>query len=83
MTAEQPHHDRYVAIQYFTKEMLGLKDRNWYYRHVDDPGMPQRIYVAGKPMLSLADCNAYMAQLRGPAKPVKRRPGRPRRQLTL
>ena len=35
---------RFVTIDQFC-HMLGLKDRTWYYRHRNDPGMPQPIPV--------------------------------------
>lgn len=83
MTADD--HDRFVTIPYFTKEMLGMKDRGWYYRHVRDPGMPQRVPVGGKPMLSLRACTAYverLKQLHGVVMPEKKRgPGRPRKTI--
>lgn len=77
-------HDRFVSLQYFTKEMLG-KHRGWYYRHVGDPGMPQRVMVGGVPMLSLRACVAYVERLKRQAgvlpPETKRGPGRPRKSL--
>lgn len=85
MTLEE--HDRFVQISYFTKVMLGLKDRGWYRRHVRDPGMPQRVMIGTKPMLSLRACEAYMERLKRnavyPASEKKRGPGRPRKSITL
>jgi hypothetical protein len=76
-------HDRLVSIRYFTRDMLGMKDRGWYYRHVGDPGMPQRVSVGGKPMLSLQACVAYVERLKrghgAEAPKTKRGPGRPRK----
>jgi hypothetical protein len=76
-------HDRFVTIQYFVKEMLGMKARNWYYDHQDDYGVPKRIIVGGKPKLSLRDCIAYQDMLRErvipKAAPLKRKVGRPRK----
>jgi predicted DNA-binding transcriptional regulator AlpA len=48
----------YVTIRKFTG-IFGVT-RNWYYRHVDDPGMPQRVYFGGKPMLVWEECAAYL-----------------------
>lgn len=80
-------HDRFVSIPYFSKEMLGMKDRGWYYRHVNDPGMPQRVQVGGRPMLSLQACTAYVERLKrqaGVYTPEKKRgPGRPRKPIML
>ena len=78
-------HDRFVTIPYFTHQMMGMRDRGWYYRHARDPGMPQRVRIGGKPMLSLEQCKAYMAKLVAlaePAAPLKRRVGRPRKPVT-
>jgi len=78
-------HDRFVTITYFVKEMLGLKGNEWYYRHLKDPGMPQRVMVGDKPKLSLRDCIAYQEMLKGkalPPPPLKRKRGRPRK-ITL
>jgi hypothetical protein len=78
--------DTFVTIDYFCKVMLGLKTRYFYYAHVKEPGMPQRVYVGGEPRLSLRECEAYVEQLkseRGPqAPPLPRRPGRPRKSIT-
>jgi hypothetical protein len=80
-------HDRFVQISYFTKVMLGQKDRGWYRRHVGDPGMPQRVMVGGRPMLSLQACTAFVERLKRTAAPtppeMKRGPGRPRKSFTL
>lgn len=76
-------HDRFVTIAYFVTEMLGMKDRGWYYQHLTDPGLPQRHLVGGRPKLSLAECKAYMDRLKGktpePPAPPKRKRGRPRK----
>lgn len=79
-------HDRFVTIPYFTK-MLGMH-RGWYYRHMREPGVPQRVNVGGKVMLSLNDCTAYVEHLKRqsghhPAPETKRGPGRPRKSLML
>lgn len=80
-------HDRFVTIPYFQHQMLGQRDKGWYYRHVRDPGMPQRVKVGARPMLSLKACVAYMERLKGqatkPAPEMKRGPGRPRKVITL
>lgn len=73
-------HDRFVTIPYFVQEMLGVTGRGWYYRHQNDPGMPQRLHVGGRAMLSLAACKAYMDAIKGLAPkpaPIKRPVGRP------
>lgn len=84
---------RLVTVDYFIKEMLGYKHRSTYYNHLDVPGWPQRVYPGGKPMLVLAECEAFMAKLlaeRTPQKvvkhrkepdPLKRHPGRPAKVL--
>lgn len=78
-------HDRFVTITYFMN-MLGMKTLDWYYDHMKDPGMPQRIVVGGRPKLSLRQCIAYQEMLKGaalPPPPVKRKRGRPRKvQIT-
>jgi hypothetical protein len=82
MTPDTTEHDRFVTITYFVTVMLGLKTIDWYYHHVNDPGMPQRITVGGRPKLSLRDCIAYQEMLKGkalPPPPVKRKRGRPRK----
>lgn len=50
-----------VSIEAFMA-MLGYKSRVTYYDHLDDSGWPQRVYPAGKPMLRLDDCKAYIAK---------------------
>jgi hypothetical protein len=83
-------HERFVTIDYFIKEMLGYKSRITYYNHLNDPGWPQRVYPAGKPMLVYDECVAYQQQLMSERKPPpgpftkavppggkKRHPGRP------
>lgn len=72
--------DRLVSIATFTN-MVGLS-RPWFYRHAAEPGMPKRVYVGGKPMLSLAECQAYIERLKTARGPARRR-GRPRKQPTL
>lgn len=76
-------HDRFVTIRYFTTQMLGLKSRQWYYLHINDPGMPQRVMVGNKKaMLSYKDCVAYIERIKNAAKPPappKRKRGRPRK----
>jgi len=81
MTAQD--HDRFVTISYFVKDMLGMRDRGWYYVHINDPGMPQRVTVGGKIKLSLDECVAYMNRLKKKAEPPppKRGRGRPRKQV--
>jgi predicted DNA-binding transcriptional regulator AlpA len=83
---DQPTHTRFVTIEYFWKDMLGMGDRAWFYRHKDDPGMPQRVYLGenSKPMLVYDECLAYMRarmEARGVPKKdppkLKRRVGRP------
>lgn len=81
----EPDHDRFVTITYFVREMLGLKSKNWYYDHMRDPGMPQRVPVGGKPKLSFKDCVAYQNRLKRqaePPEPLKRKRGRPRKVMT-
>jgi predicted DNA-binding transcriptional regulator AlpA len=74
-------HDRFVTIPYFAK-MLGVH-RGWYYRHMHDPGMPKRVLVGSKIMLSLAACAAFVERLKRhnevPVPQKKRGPGRPRK----
>ena len=54
-----------VTVDYFMMEMLGFKNRASYYNHLDDEGWPQRVYPGGdKPMLVLAECEAYIALLK-------------------
>lgn len=71
--------DKLVSIDYFTGDMLGV-GRQWYYKHKNDPGMPQRVFVGGKkPKLVLAECQAYVEQLKSVRPPQKRKRGRPRK----
>jgi hypothetical protein len=82
MSDDIERHDQLVTIDYFTKDMLGMADRSWYYRHQDVPGMPQRINIEGRTRLSLNECLAYMEQIkakRGPAPLPRRRGGRPKK----
>lgn len=84
MTADVSLHDRFVTVTYFTRDMLGMKSRDWYYAHRRDPGMPQQIEVGGIKKLSLRDCIAYQEMLKGkapPPPPVKRKRGRPRKVM--
>lgn len=76
-------HENFVTISFFVKEMLGLRDRGWYYAHKDDPGMPKRVRMGGKVLLPFADCVAYVNQLKKKAEPepLKRGRGRPRKQV--
>lgn len=60
-----------VTIDHFIMEMLGYKSRITYYNHLDDEGWPQRVYPGGKPMLVLAECEAYMAKLLSDRSPPK------------
>lgn len=81
---------RLVTISYFVVDMLGLKNRLWYYRHVDEPGMPQRVYIGEKPMLRYDECAAFVDRLverrdappPSPAPKVRRHPGRPAKVVT-
>ena len=74
-------HDRFVTIPYFAR-MLGVH-RGWYYRHMGEPAMPQRVLVGGKIMLSLNECSAYIERVKRlnavPPPQKKRGPGRPRK----
>lgn len=75
-------HDKFVTITYFVREMLGRRSRDWFYDHVNDEGMPQRVTVGDKVMLSFEDCTRYIEQLKSKAKvtaPRKRGRGRPRK----
>lgn len=78
---------RFVTIEYFWRDMLGFKSKQWFYKHAGNPGMPQRVYYGGKPMLVYDECVAYQQRTftdrKPPATPPpatlprKRRPGRP------
>src|SRR5262245_35842896 len=75
-------HRRFVSIRYFTEEMCGMS-REWFYKHIQDPMFPRRVWFGTKPMLDFAECQAYIQSLlpkdepKKEAAPVKRRPGRP------
>jgi hypothetical protein len=74
--------DQFISINKFCRMMS--RNRSWFYRHANEPGFPQRIYVreGDPPHLSLAECQDYMERLkqrRGPQAPLKRRVGRPRK----
>jgi hypothetical protein len=72
-------HPRFVSIDYFVIDMLGLKARSNYYNHRNDEGWPQRVYPTGKPMLVYEECVAYQKMLmnrRGGPPPVKAKPVR-------
>lgn len=81
--ADLPAHDRLISIRYFVQNMMGLKSREWFYRHKDDPGFPQRVMFGNKPMLSFNRCVAYIDQKVTGTKPPepqpKRKRGRPRK----
>jgi hypothetical protein len=73
---------RFVSIEYFWRDMLGFKSKQWFYQHKDDPGMPQRVYIGSDPKLVYDECVAYMHRLMAAraAKPKpkrKRHTGRP------
>lgn len=73
-------HDRFVSIGYFVRDMMGMKSRDWYYHHLNDPGFPQQVLVGGTKKLSLKACIAYQESIKRqarPAPPPKRRRGRP------
>lgn len=73
-----------ITIEFFCKVMLGVT-RLWYYKHVDDPGVPQRVYVGAAPRLVRSECEAYveaLKQQRGPKAPLPRKGGRPRKVIT-
>jgi hypothetical protein len=53
----------HCTIDHFCREMLGLKSKVSYYNHVNDPGWPQRVYPTGKPLLVLAECEAFVKTL--------------------
>jgi len=57
------HGHRFVTLEYFWREMLGLRSKGWYYNHADDPGMPKRVYFGAKPMLLYDECLAYIDHL--------------------
>lgn len=68
-----PSGPRFVGVEFFWKEMLGLT-KGWYYNHADDPGMPKRVYFGMKPMLLYQECLAYIDSViekREPVYPVK------------
>lgn len=79
------HGPRFVTLEYFWREMLGLNSKGWYYNHADDPGMPKRVYFGSKPMLLYDECMAYINHLieervKRPVKRTKKNPaGKPRR----
>lgn len=69
--------DRLITIDQFAG-MIGMT-RQWYYKHREDDGMPQRIYVGGRPKLSLLECRAYVEALKRLRPQPKRKRGRPRK----
>lgn len=79
------HGPRFVSVEYFWKEMLGLTNKSWFYNHKNDPGMPRRVYFGGKPMLLYDECRAYIDHILAervprPANRAKKDPPRkPRR----
>jgi hypothetical protein len=69
-----PTGSRFVTVEYFWREMLGLGSKGWYYNHANDPGMPKRVYFGVKPMLLYEECLAYIDRAiedRGPVYPPK------------
>ncbi|RJT28403.1 hypothetical protein D3227_34365 [Mesorhizobium waimense] len=75
-SSEQPQQQKLATIDYFIKDMLGYKSRVSYYNHINEPGWPQRVYLAGrKPMLVYDECLAYQRRLmaeRDPPPPDKK-----------
>jgi hypothetical protein len=69
--------DKLITIDAFV-EMIGMT-RQWYYKHKEDAGMPQRVYVIGRPKLSLRECNAYVEAVKRARPAIKRKRGRPRK----
>jgi hypothetical protein len=55
-----PEPPRFVTVEYFWKEMLGLTNKSWFYDHANDPDMPRRVYFGYKPMLLYDECLAYI-----------------------
>lgn len=60
---ERADHRRYVTLSFFVHEMMGRKNRSWYYNLLAKrvPGLPQRYYHAGsqRPVLDYAECLAF------------------------
>ena len=74
---ESGQNSRFVTIDTFWRDMIGMESRGWYYRHRGDPGFPQAVTVGEKPMLVRAECEAYMDRLierRNEKAPPKRGP---------
>ena len=80
MTA-QTKERKLVTITYFVTQMLGMNARQWYYHHRDTPGLPQRVYVAGKPMLIYDECKAFVDRAIAARRP-RRHTGRPAKQVS-
>jgi hypothetical protein len=80
---DTPEPPRFVTIEFFWKEMLGLTNKQWFYNHKDDPGFPRRVYFGSKPMLIHDECVAYIARMVGqrtmPEPEKKNPPRKPRR----
>ena len=55
-----------ISVTDFVQKMMGKAHRSWYYRHINDPGMPQRLYgpPGTNPMLSYEECVAYAKRYR-------------------
>lgn len=79
---------KFVTLEYFWKQMLGLPNKQWFYNHKDDPGFPRRVYFGSKPMLIYDECLAYIHKRIGarimpeepePTQPKKTPPKKPRR----
>jgi len=78
--------DKLIPLQTFIREYLGLRDRNWWYKHRNDPGVPQVVPMGRKPMVSLEEVERFIEakkKARAPAvsepPPLKRKRGRPRK----
>lgn len=74
-----PENRWFITVEQFWKEMLGQTNRNWYYRHKDDPGFPQAFYFGKRPLLLYDDCLHYVTKQQRAAKrkrsdPLKDRP---------
>ena len=49
---------RLITIRQFC-DMMGMKDRSWYYKHRSDPGFPAVVAVNGEPRLVWQECADY------------------------
>lgn len=74
-------HPRFVSLKYFCVDMMGYASSVSYYNHMKEPGWPQRLWVAGRPMLLYEECLTYQQGIIATRAPVE--PGKPTKRKKM